>query len=56
MQEIFRKSVKYYKVGRIKYKSKESIRKTGNRIYIRKLFKEEYKLDPKYNSFLESNI
>jgi len=56
MQKIFRKNVKYYKVGRMEYESKERIRKIGIRVCIRKPLREEYKLDPKYNSLLESNI
>jgi hypothetical protein len=56
MQEIFRKNVKYYKVGRKEYESKERIRKIGIEVCIRKPLREEYKLDPKYNSLHESNI
>jgi hypothetical protein len=36
MQEIFRKSVKYYGVGRMEYESKERIRKIGITVYITK--------------------
>jgi len=56
MQEIFRKNVKYYQVGRMEYENKERIRKIVIRVCIRKPLREEYKLDPKYNSLLESNI
>jgi hypothetical protein len=44
MQEIFRKNVKY-KVGRLKYESKENNRKFGIRVCIRKPLRKEYNLD-----------
>jgi len=56
MQKIFRNNVKYYKVGRMEYESKERNRKIGISVYMRIPLREEYKLDPKYNSLLESSI
>jgi hypothetical protein len=50
MQKIFRKNVKYYKVGGMEYESKERNRKIVISVHIRIPLREEYKLDPKYNS------